>query len=102
MFIYGCAYGSAGNALVGRSIRLAVCAGIKEVDYSKEGRHHFSLEEILRPFEVTMRYVHASYQPFFAFYGNEKEPGVEYSSTQEAIEYSAKNNIKFLNQDELS
>lgn len=102
VFIYGWAYGSKGTALIDRRVRLAISTGIRENDYSKEGRYHFSLEEILRPFEVTMHYIHANYQPFFAFYGSENNPGVEYYSDQEVIEKSAKSYIKFLNQNLLS
>ncbi|MFD1260915.1 NAD(P)H-dependent oxidoreductase [Entomomonas asaccharolytica] len=90
VFTYGWAYGQTGDKLTNRKVALAVSAGIKEQDFSKEGRYQYTLQELLRPFEVTMKYVHADYQPLFAFYGAEYE-----LSTQE-IEQSAKNYMEFL------
>ena len=90
---HGWAYGSnGGDKLKERKVALAVTAGIKEEDYSKTGRYHYTLTQLLAPFETAFRYTDANYRPFFAFYGAEYEPSVE------IIEKSAQNYINFLSQ----
>ncbi|MXQ52715.1 NAD(P)H-dependent oxidoreductase [Shimazuella alba] len=75
VFAYGWAYGSKGDKLKNRKIALAVSAGIRKSDYSEKGRYRYTLEHLLAPFETTFRYCSANYRSFFAFYGEEKEPG---------------------------
>ncbi|NRG31606.1 NAD(P)H-dependent oxidoreductase [Niallia circulans] len=88
---HGWAYGSnGGDKLKGRKVALAVTAGIKEEDYAETGRYHYTLSQILTPFETSFRYTNADYCSFFAFYGAEYEP------SEEKIEKSAKDYIKFL------
>lgn len=88
LFTYGWAYGSTGNKLVNKKVGLAVSAGIKCEDFSKEGRYLYTLEEILRPFEITMNYVKAAYQNLFVFYGAEyPENLVPASLNKSAIDY---------------
>ena len=53
---------------------MAVTAGIREQDYAPDGRYKYSLEEILRPFEMTTGYIRAQYCSFYAFYGTEYDP----------------------------
>jgi putative NADPH-quinone reductase len=74
VFTYGWAYGSKGDKLQQRKVALAVSAGIKEADYTDEGKYRYTLEQLLSPFETTMRYCDADYRSFFAFYGAEHEP----------------------------
>ena len=89
---HGWAYGSnGGDKLAGRKVALAVTAGIKEEDYSETGRYHYTLQQLLVPFETTFRYTDADYRSFFAFYGAEYEP------SSETIEQSARGYIDFLN-----
>lgn len=82
---YGWAYGDqSGYKVKGKRIALAVTAGIREEDYAADGRYKYSLEEILRPFEITINYVKAQYSPLYAFYGAEHElqsKDVEYSAS---------------------
>lgn len=96
VFTYGWAFGSSGDKLKGRKVALAVSAGIRVHDYSKEGRYGFTLEEVLRPFEMAMRYVRADYQPFFAIYGDEGEQGAAYGWSQSELDNSAGEYIKYL------
>lgn len=77
MLTYGWAYGSKGDKLKNKKVSLAVSAGIRQEDYKSDGRYKFTLEEALRAFEITMNYVKADYQPFFAFYGIESAPSIE-------------------------
>lgn len=98
VLIYGWAYGREnGDKLKGKKIALAVSAGIQKKDYQLEGRYHFTMEEILTPFKVLFKYYcHADYQNFYAFYGSEKIPGVDYYSTEDEIEQSTKEYLQFL------
>lgn len=92
VFTHGWAYGSESVYRVGgKQVALAVSAGINENDYKREGRYGYTLEEILRPFEVTFKYVHADYRPFFAFYD------IEQDSSDKWIESSIAPYLKFLN-----
>lgn len=93
---YGWAYGRGGDKLKNKKVGLAVSAGIKKSDYSKDGRYQSTLEDILKPFELTMNYVHADYQPVFAVYGANNEPETEYRMTQEEINASAKDYIHWI------
>ncbi|RZF51708.1 flavodoxin family protein [Acinetobacter halotolerans] len=94
---YGWAYGSTGNHLKNKKITLAVSAGIKEKDYSTNGRYQFSLKELCSPFELTAHYVKADYQPMYTFYGMDTNPEEgEIQPTINEIEQSAKNYVKYL------
>lgn len=88
---HGWAYGSnGGDKLAGRKVALAVTAGIKREDYTEAGRYHYTLQQLLAPFETTFRYTGADYRSFFAFYG------AEYGPSADTIEQSARNYIDFL------
>ncbi len=102
VFTYGWAYGStADNQLRNRKAALAVSAGIKKADYSKEGRYRYPLEHLLSPFETTFRYCHADYRSFFAYYGienepGEMEPGAESAPQASDLEKSAQEYLYFI------
>ncbi|MHA7846395.1 NAD(P)H-dependent oxidoreductase [Serratia sp. D1N4] len=88
---YGWAYGSnSGYKLKGRKFALAVSAGIKQEDFTCNGRYHHSLEEILLPFEMTAKYVGANYLPFYSFYG------AEFEISEKELEINAKGYIDYL------
>lgn len=95
---HGWAYGkNGGDKLTNRKLALAVTTGIPQKDYQETGRYHYTLEQILTPFETTLRfYCHANYRPFFAFYGSETTPGEDYSSTSNEIEKSTQDYLLFL------
>lgn len=94
----GWAYGrNGGDKLHGKKVALAVTAGIRQSDYQESGRYHYTLEQLLTPFETTFRYYcHADYRSFFAFYGAELVPGEEYFSSTEEIEKGVKDYLEFL------
>lgn len=73
VFTYGWAYGSV-NKMKNRDVSLLVTAGIKADGYTHEGKSHYTLEEILVPFEITFNYMDANYTGFHAFYGAEHDP----------------------------
>ncbi|MCS3432568.1 NAD(P)H-dependent oxidoreductase [Klebsiella sp. BIGb0407] len=69
---YGWAYGSkSGYKMKGKNVALAVSAGIRLEDFAEQGRYKYSLEEVLRPFEMTFNYINSNYLPHFGFYGTE-------------------------------
>ncbi|MTH55015.1 flavodoxin family protein [Bacillus mangrovi] len=90
VFLYGWAYGSKGDKLKNRKIALGVSAGISHEDYQEEGRYHYTLDQVLLPYEMTALYCKADYRSFFAFFGAESEPSAE------KIETSAKDYLKFI------
>ena len=100
VLMQGWAYGrNGGDKLKGKKVALAVTAGIRSKDYSAAGRYHYTLEQLLTPFEVTFQYYcHADYRPFFAYYGTEIIPGEPYSSSEMEIEKGAVAYIGFLEQ----
>lgn len=93
VFTFGWAYGPMGDKMKDRKVRLAVSAGIKEEDFGSQGCYQYTLQELLRPFETTMKFVDAHYQPCFALYG------AEYNPSAEQIEQSAKQYIELLLKD---
>ncbi|WP_436868623.1 NAD(P)H-dependent oxidoreductase [Staphylococcus equorum] len=101
VFDYGWAYGSdGGDKLKDRKVGLAVSAGIRSNDYSKEGRYGHTLEEILIPFKTTLLYCSADYRSIHAFYGEEKEPGGSEKENlipgETGIEQNTKQYLSFL------
>lgn len=89
---YGWAYGSeSGYKVADKKIGFTVTTGISEQDYSKEGRYKYTLDELLRPFEVTVNYIKADYKSFFAYYD------IEQNSTEEWIENSITPFLKYIN-----
>ena len=71
---------------------------MREHDYSPQGRYQHRLKDILRPFEITANYVDADYQPFFAMYGFEDEPGEDYPFNQPALQRSTADSLAYLAQ----
>lgn len=95
VFTYGWGYGSQAQALVNRKIALAVSTGIDKEGYSHSGKQKYTIEETLRPFEMTMDYVKADYQPLFVFYGIDSNEGYSPEALQKVAQ-SAKDYIVFL------
>ena len=62
---HGWAFGTGGTALSGKTLQLAVTTGSKVEDYQADGRHNFTLEEFLRPFEQTARLCHMTWREAF-------------------------------------
>lgn len=89
---YGWAYGSkSGYKVGGKKIALAISVGIDEYEYSPGEKYKYTLDELLRPFELTFEYIKADYRPFFAYYG------MELDRTEESIEKSVPAYFGFLN-----
>lgn len=62
---HGWAFGTGGTALADKTLQLAVTTGSKVGDYRADGRHQFTLEEFLRPFEQTARLCHMTWREVF-------------------------------------
>ena len=93
---YNWAYGSSGNALVGKKFSVAVAAGIWEEDYSQEGRYTYTIEEVLRPFEMTVKYCKANYYPYYALFGTETKSDTRKELSESEIQASVDNYIAHL------
>ncbi|BCW66833.1 NAD(P)H oxidoreductase [Arthrobacter sp. NicSoilB4] len=50
---YGFAYGSGGDALRGKRLRLVISTGGPESSYTPSGHNRFTMAELLRPLEAT-------------------------------------------------
>lgn len=62
---YGWAYGEGGDKLRGKEFQLAVTTGSTAEEYTHEGRHRHTVEELLAPFWVTFDYCGATWvEPF--------------------------------------
>jgi len=66
---YGYAYGTDGNALLGKSFLCAITAGGKEDAYQSEGYNHFKIRELLHPLEQTASLCGMNYLAPFALFG---------------------------------
>ncbi|MBB5466827.1 putative NADPH-quinone reductase [Paraburkholderia sp. CI2] len=69
VFLYGWAYGPGGNRLAGKEIGLAVSTGSPADAYQKNGRLGYTLDELLRPLEQTIRFIKARPLPTFVMHG---------------------------------
>lgn len=66
---HGWAYGSRATALVGKKAGIAVSLGAPAADYTAGGAIGCTVAEMLRPFELTLRYCRAAWQPLFHWHG---------------------------------
>ena len=89
-FAYG--HGEGQRQLAGKRIGMAISAGIKQVDYRAGGRYSYSLDELLRPLEVTIRYIEALPVQPWVFYG------AEYAIDQTELEENAQGYLGYLRQ----
>jgi glutathione-regulated potassium-efflux system ancillary protein KefG len=63
---YRWAYGEGGDALRGKILAQAISAGGPEAAYRRDGSNHFSVRELLAPFEQTARLCGMGYAEAFA------------------------------------
>jgi putative NADPH-quinone reductase len=92
VLIHGWAFGSkSGYKVAGKKIAMAMSAGLEKHEYGPLEQYKYTLQELLRPLELTFEYVKADYKPFFAYYG------IELNSSPEWIEQSVPLYLDFLN-----
>ncbi|REK76880.1 NAD(P)H-dependent oxidoreductase [Paenibacillus paeoniae] len=68
VWLYGWAFGSGGDHLKGKEFIVATTVGGRKQDYLSSGRFEFTVNEFLRPIEVTIKYTDAIYLPPFVSY----------------------------------
>lgn len=74
VLVYGWAFGSkSGYKLKNKKIALALSTGIDKQGYSESGKYKYTINELLRPFELTFEYVKSDYKKPFVYYGSEEE-----------------------------
>lgn len=74
VLVYGWAFGSkSGYKLKDKKIALALSTGIDKQGYSESGKYKYTINELLRPFELTFEYIKADYKKPFVYYGSEEE-----------------------------
>ena len=66
---FGFAYGTGGTRLHGKSLLHAITTGGAVHAYSPSGYNHFTIRELLTPFEQTARFCGMQYLPPFIVYG---------------------------------
>lgn len=66
---HGFAYGYEGQSLQGKRLLNAISVGGSRETYCAEGNNHFTLRELLRPFEQTANLCGMTYLPPFAVHG---------------------------------
>jgi glutathione-regulated potassium-efflux system ancillary protein KefG len=66
---YGFAYGAHGTKLSGKWVLTAITTGGPLSAYQRDGYNHFSIRELLRPFEQTVRLCGMVYLPPFVLSG---------------------------------
>lgn len=93
---HGWAYGKSGKALAGRTTALAVSFGIPAADYRHEGKIGYCIADVLRPFELTMKYCNADYRPPFTFHTIDSNASYD-AAARAAIERSATDYLNWLN-----
>ncbi len=66
---YGFAYGQGGTALQGKRFLSAITTGGSEEAYGRKGHNHFTIRELLAPFEQTAQLCGMEYLPPFVIQG---------------------------------
>lgn len=70
----GFAYGEGGTALRGKDFMQAISTGAPREAYRPGGIHHYSLEELLKPFEQMARFCGMHYLPPMVIQGGHSLP----------------------------
>ncbi|WP_307892560.1 NAD(P)H-dependent oxidoreductase [Bacillus swezeyi] len=68
VLLYGWAYGTNGTALHGKEFMVAISAGALEEAYQAGGSNHYSISELLKPFQATSNFIGTTYLPPYVFY----------------------------------
>ncbi|MCB1637413.1 MAG: NAD(P)H-dependent oxidoreductase, partial [Thiothrix sp.] len=66
---YGFAYGSSGRALYGKALGNVISTGGSREAYHRDGQNHFTVRELLAPFEQTASLCGMHYLPPFVVHG---------------------------------
>ncbi len=66
------AYGNEGNKLSGKIIFNAITTGGREASYAATGHNHYTIQQLLAPFEQTARLCKMLYLPPFVIHGTHR------------------------------
>lgn len=89
VFTYGWCYGSNGDKLKGKELGVVVSTGGPQEAYRAGGFNHYTLSELLRPFQATANLVGATYLPVYAYQG-------ALSWTEENFRENAVNYVEYI------
>jgi len=67
---HGFAYGQEGVALRGKKVLTSTTTGGRQEAYHEEGRNHFTMRQLLAPFEQTVHLCKMEYLPPFIIHGS--------------------------------
>ena len=95
MLTHGWAYGSRATALAGKKAGIAVSLGAPAADYRADGAVGCTVAEALRPFELTLRYCRAAWQPPFYWHGIDSNAACD-DAARTAVTQSAQNYLAHL------
>ncbi|MED4749827.1 NAD(P)H-dependent oxidoreductase [Brevibacillus choshinensis] len=65
---YGWAFGSEGDHLKGKEFIVATTAGASERSYRSGGSNEYTISELMRPLELSVKYTGAIYLPAYVVY----------------------------------
>ncbi|SDK01616.1 NAD(P)H-dependent oxidoreductase [Sediminibacillus albus] len=85
----GWAHGSSGNRLVGKELLIATTVGSPDYKYQASHIHEFSMNEFLKPFQATSKFVGMTYLPAFIFFGT-------FKAGEEEVEQSARDYVNHI------
>ena len=66
---HGFAYGQEGHALDGKEVMTAITTGGRDEAYVNDGKHRYSIRQLLAPFEQTVHLCRMDYLPPFVVHG---------------------------------
>jgi len=92
---HGWAYGSRATALAGKKAGIAVSLGAPAADYTTGGAIGCTVAEVLRPFELTLRYCRAAWQPLFHWHGIDSNAAYD-DTARAAVAQSAQDYLAHL------
>jgi len=74
---FGWSYGPGGTRLHGKTMQVVVTVGGEEASYSADGYNLYPLQDLLRPLEVTARFMGMRFAEPLALYGVPNIPGLD-------------------------
>jgi len=89
VLLRGFAYGPGGDALKGKDFLLVASTGAPAEEYTPEGIHHNSFEDLIRPIEQTARFCGMNFLPPLVLHGGHGLP-------QEVVDAQAARYRRFL------
>jgi putative NADPH-quinone reductase len=69
VFLRHWCYGDNGTRLRGKQLGIATSTGRWQSAYQAGGKNHFTMSELLRPFQAAANYTQMTYLPAFVFHG---------------------------------